>query len=127
MPLVFKLGKKILILALLLVTPLQGVAASLSHLQCSSPSSIENMNAGHHHDGGNDAAAPHQHDDGAGSNDGNDNGKSHAGHLSCHQCSAAMPSVTVAVFANTPPVFGPAIFSFPSLFVPEQPQRPPLA
>lgn len=122
-----KLGRKILVLALLLVMPLQGVAASLSHLLCSSPSGIEDMSAGHHHGGGNDAATPHQHNDGTGSNDGNDNGKSHAGHLSCHQCSAAMPSVTVAVFASTPPVFGSAIFSFPSLFVPEQPQRPPLA
>jgi len=123
MPLVFKLGRKILILALLLVIPLQGVAASLSHLLCSS--GIENVNAGHHHgDGGNDAA-PHQHDESTGSND--DSGNSHAGHLSCHQASPAMPSFPAAVFASDLPVFEPTIFSFPSLFIPEQPQRPPLA
>lgn len=125
MPLVFTLGRKILILALLLVTPLQGVAAPLAHLMCSSPSGVEHMNAGHHHGDSADHAAPHQHDDGAGSNDSSGNG--HSGHSSCHQASPAITNFPAAVFASAPPVFEPAIFSFPSLFIPEQPQRPPLA
>jgi hypothetical protein len=121
MPLVFTLGRKILILALLLVTPLQGVAAPLAHLMCSSPSGIENMNAGHHHGGG-DPAASHHHDDSTGST-----GDSHAGHSSCHQASPAMPSFPAVVIASAPPIFEPVAFQFPSLFFPEQPQRPPLA
>jgi len=120
MPLVFGLGKKILIMALLLVMPLQGFAASLSHLLCSSSSAAEQMLSSHHHDAGDDSIALHDHDDG-------NNGKSHAGHLSCHQLSSAIPSISTALSVGDPPVFEPAVFVFPSLFFPEQPQRPPLA
>lgn len=122
MPLVLRLGKKILIIALLLVMPLQGFAASLSHLLCSSSSAAEQTLSGHHHDAGDDSIAPHDRDDG-----GNDSGKSHAGHLSCHQLSSALPSVAVTVCASNLSVFVPTIFVLPSLFFPEQPQRPPLA
>lgn len=124
MPLVFKPGRKILILALLLVIPLQGVAAPLAHLMCSSPSGVEHVNAGDHHGGG-DHAASHHPDDSAGNT--GDSGNSHAGHSSCHQASPAIPSVSAAVIASALPIFEPVTFLFPSLFFPEQPQRPPLA
>jgi len=51
MPPVLKLGKKILIMTLLLVMPLQGFAASLSHLLCSSSSASEKPGPSHHHGG----------------------------------------------------------------------------
>lgn len=123
MPPVFKLGRRILVLALLLVMPLQGFAASLSHLLCSSSSAIEKTDSSHHHDGDGSEVTPHEHNDSGSSNDGN----SHAGHLSCHQLSSALPSVAVTICANNPPVFIPMTFVLPSLFFPEQPQRPPLA
>jgi len=121
MPLVFKLGRKILILALLVVVPLQGAAAPLAHLMCSSPSGVENASAEHQHGGGDNHVASHHHDDSAGSTD-----DSHAGHSSCHQASPAITSFPAAVFASDLPVFESAIIFFPSLFFPEQPQRPPL-
>ncbi|MBX9812177.1 MAG: hypothetical protein K2Y16_11295 [Burkholderiales bacterium] len=106
---------------MLLVMPLQGVAASLSHLLCSPPSAAEQMVSGHHHDVGGDNVTPHDHDDSSS----NDSSKSHAGHLSCHQVSSAIPSVTVAVFVSNLSVFEPAVFILSSLFFPERPQRPP--
>lgn len=123
MPLVFRLGKKILVMALLLVMPLQGFAASLSHLLCSSSSAIEKTVSSHHHGGDSNEGTPHEHNDSGSSNDNN----SHAGHLSCHQLSSALPSVAVTVSASNLPVFVPTISVLPSLFFPEQPQRPPLA
>lgn len=118
MPIVFRLGKILLIMALLLVMPLQGVAAALSHVLCSS--AAEQTLSGHYHDAGDNSIAPHDHND-------DNSGNNHASHLSCHHASPAMSSVTATIFASDPPVFEPAIFFFPSLFFPEQPQRPPLA
>jgi hypothetical protein len=108
------------VLTLLLVLPLQGVAATLSHLLCSSSPAVEHMSSGQHHDGGNDDGIAREHES-------SDTGPGHAGHLSCHQVSSAPPTLSVMVFAGDLPVYEPAIFSAPSLFVPEQPQRPPLA
>ena len=124
MPLVFRLGKKILIMALLLVMPIQGIAASVSHLLCASSSAAEpmDMGSGHHHDG---SVAAQEHDlEGSSSNNGND---THAGHLSCHQVSSAIPSITVLTFVGDLPVYHPPSFTSPSMFFPEQPQRPPRA
>ncbi len=121
MPPVFKLGRRILVLALLLVMPLQGFAASLSHLLCSSSSAIEKTISSHHHGGDSNDVTSHEHNDSGSSND------SHAGHLSCHQLSSALQGVAVTVCAGNLSVFVPTIFVLPSLFFPEQPQRPPLA
>lgn len=121
MPLVFRLGNKILVVALLLVMPLQGFAASLSYVLCSSSSAIEKTGSGHHHGGDGSDVTPHEHND-SGSSSNNSN--SHAEHL---QLSFALPSVAVTVRAGNLPVFTPTIFVLPSLFFPEQPQRPPLA
>jgi len=123
MPPVLKLAKKILIMTLLLVMPLQGFAASLSHLLCSSSSANEKPGSSHHHGGDSNEVTLHEHNDSGNSNDSN----SHAGHLSCHQLSSALPSVAVTVCAGNLSVFVPTIFVLPSLFFPEQPQRPPLA
>lgn len=124
MPPVFKLGRRILVLALLLVMPIQGIAASVPYLLCSPAPAAElmDMGSGHHHDG---SVAAQEHDyGGSSSNDGNNN---HAGHLSCHQVSSGISSITVLVFINNLTVYHPSSFSPPRLFFPEQPQRPPRA
>ncbi len=123
MPPVFRLGKKILMIALLLVMPIQGIAASVSHLLCASSSATEPMDtgSGHHHG---DSVAAQEHDHEGSSNDGND---THAGHLSCHQVSSGIPSITVLTFVGDLPVYHPSSFTSPNLFIPEQPQRPPRA
>ena len=120
---VFTFGRKILVLVLLLVMPLQGFAASLSHLLCSASSAIETTGSSYHHGGDSNEVTPHDHND---SDSGNSN-DSHAGHLSCHQLSFALPDIAVTVFAGNLSVFVPTIFVLPSLFFPEQLQRPPLA
>ena len=119
---VFTFGRKILLL-LLLVMPLQGFAASLSHLLCLPSSAIETTGSSYHHGGDSNNVSPHDHND---SDSGNSN-DSHAGHLSCHQLSSALPDIAVTVFAGNLSVFVPTIFVLPSLFFPEQLQRPPLA
>lgn len=124
-PSVLRLGNKILIIAMLLVMPLQGIAASLSHLLCALPSAAElmDMPSGHHHD---DSIAVQKHNhEGSGTND--DDNNNHATHLSCHQVSFGIPSITVLAFASALPVYHPSSLTSPSLFFPEQPQRPPRA
>jgi hypothetical protein len=113
MPPVFKLGRRILLLALLLVMPIQGIAAPVSHLLCPSSSAAEPLDMGSEHD-----------HEGSSSNDGNN---TPAGHLSCHQVSSGIPSITVLTFAGDLPVYHPSSLTSPSLFIPEQPQRPPRA
>jgi len=121
---VLKLAYKILILTLLLVMPIQGIAASVSHLLCESPASAEpsNPGSGNHH-GNNAAAQAHDHQDSA-NNEGNND---YAGHLSCHQASTGIPSIMVLTFVDDLPVYLPSSFTSPRLFIPEQPQRPPRA
>ncbi len=123
-PLVLRLVKKILILSLLLVMPIQGIAASVSHFICESPANAEpsTMTSNPHH--GNSATAQaYDHQDSANSDGNND----YAGHLSCHQVYSGMPSITVLTFANDLHVYLPSSFTSPNLFIPEQPQRPPRA
>ena len=116
-------SRKIALLLLLLLMPIQGIAASVSHLLCASSSAAEpmDMGSGHHHD---DSVAAQEHDHEGSSNDGNNN---HAGHLSCHQVSSGIPSITVLAFVSDLPVYHPSSFTSPNLFFPEQPQRPPRA
>jgi hypothetical protein len=118
-PAVMRLDKVILLLAVL-VMPLQGVAASLSHLLCPSHAAIELttlMHAGGQH--GDDGGVAHGHgDSGSTSSD-------QVEHLSCHQSAIAIPSVELAVFTGVLPVFEQVIVVTPDPFFPEQPRRPP--
>ncbi|MFN7085239.1 MAG: hypothetical protein ACK4N4_01275 [Burkholderiales bacterium] len=113
------IGKKILFLALLLLIPTQGIAASLSHVSCFQPADTEYA-ASHAH--ASDASAPlHHHDQ----NQGDSSAADYAGHLSCHQVSSGIPSAIVMAFADDLPAYHAASFSPPRPFFPEQPQRPP--
>ncbi|HSN40560.1 MAG TPA: hypothetical protein VLT92_10215 [Burkholderiales bacterium] len=112
----FRLGRKILFLALLLVMPLQGITASLSHLLCAPSSGMTHMDAGHHHDDGGNTLHPQ---------DGKSGATDHAGHLSCHQSPSGMPSIVVHALAGDLAIYNPSSFTSPDLFFPEQPQRPP--
>lgn len=114
----FKIGRKIFVLALLLVISAQGIAASLSHVFCDQPASAEHASPGHSH-GSDKSASPHQHNEG-------DYAADYAGHhLSCHQSSSGIPSMISIAFVDDLPVYQPSSFSSPRLFFPEQPQRPP--
>lgn len=110
--------KKLVLAAALLVMPLQGIAATLSVLLChggaQAHATHENGNEGHgmQYDGPSDPGVP------PGNN---------AFHPCCHYTVAAIPVYSLPA---APPDFSVRTFvpdSLHDLFIPEQPQRPPLA
>ena len=109
-------GKLVLVLALA-VMPLQGMAATLSFLSCQGDAqehAMHTQDPGHsmHHDG-------HPDEGGA------------TGHSLYHPCcnvtASAPPVMTLSAVPPDFPVRSFAPDSFHDPFVPEQPQRPPLA
>lgn len=122
--------KKIAVFALLLILPLQGLAAALMPFAClSAPEHNATAGAGAHHHA--TAEIPHQHDvpASASQNQSNEDGgnvQNHNGHLLCHLFSA-VPATVVVVAAADLPILVSSISIPLALFVPEQPQRPPRA
>jgi hypothetical protein len=115
-------SRKLVLALALAVMPLQGIAATLSVLLCHGEAQAHSSHAGDGHDHSTQAGSHHdQHpaDDGAGS--------SAPYHLCCHFTVTAPADVTLAptlsdfaVLAFTPDLLH-------DLFVPDRPQRPPLA
>lgn len=108
---------------MLLLLPLQALAASLSALTC-------HTGAAHHgavnestahaaaHDGyPHDPGAPHHHD--------GDPSVDHSGHLNCHHVFSGMPAANVLSVPSELPAFESSLSLLYTLFVPERPQRPP--
>ena len=96
--------RKLAALVLLLVIPLQGVAtSSLAILQCPP------VEAG-------TAYSPDSNDD---------SGIKPHDHIFCHQPVSGMPVIQAAGMTPDLPVFESSISLLSSLFLPEQPQRPP--
>jgi hypothetical protein len=120
--------KKLPVLLLLLVLPLQGVAAVLMPLACldAPRHSAAAVSGAHHHPA---AERSHQHDAFATASDdqSNENGginKNTSGHHLCHLFSAVLTTPSTVAAADLPELI--SSISLPSaLFVPEQPQRPP--
>jgi hypothetical protein len=114
--------KKLVLAAALAVMPLQGVAATLSVLLCHGDAQAHAA-----HDGGHDHGAQpgdHHHgqppvDDGAG------NGAPY--HLCCHFTVTAPVTVTLAMTLPDFPALAFAPAGLHDLYVPDRPQRPPLA
>ena len=109
--------KRLALAAVLLVMPLQGVAATLSVLPCRGDTQMHTMHAGGDHDRGTDQ------------NSGLDDGSTSGNSVDppCHNTVYAPLFVTL--LAATPDfparAFAPDTLYDP--FIPEQPQRPPLA
>jgi hypothetical protein len=100
------LVRKFAALVLLLVIPLQGVAtSSLAILQCPPVEAGMTYSSDSDDDSGN---------------------KSHD-HVFCHQPVSGMPVIRVAGMTPDLPVFESSISLLSSLFLPEQPQRPPFS
>jgi hypothetical protein len=102
--------------------PLQGVAATMLVLLCHGDAQAHAMHAQH---------ADDDHERGMHRHDGHpdEGGATHqaAHHSCCHVTASAPPVMTPGVVALGFPVGAPAPDSLHDLFVPEQPQRPPLA
>jgi hypothetical protein len=113
--------KKLVLAAVLSIVPLQGVAATLSVLNCHGDQGDARTHVMHSpgsadhggHQGG-------EHDEGGAS--------SHAAyHPCCNHVVSASPVVKSPAALPEFPVRAFAPDLLPDLFVPEQPQRPPLA
>jgi len=113
--------KRLVLAAALAVMPLQGMAATLSFLLCHGEAQAHASHAGGNHDHASQPDSHHEHpaDDGA------------AGgtlyHPCCHFTATAPASVLPAVTPMDFPVLAFSPDTLHDLFVPDRPQRPPLA
>jgi hypothetical protein len=105
--------KKFAVIVLLLL-PLQGLAATSSAFTC--------FSADAHHAVGVDA---HSHDGHFSHDRDDDTRKEHSGHLGCHHFFSAMPAAMAVTVPSELPAFQSSISLLFTLFVPERPQRPP--
>lgn len=110
-------GKFVVLLAFA-VMPLQGVAATLSVLFCHGEAQMHAM----HDQGSHDHGAPHDSHQDEGGTTGNP-----AYHPCCHYTVSVPSAVTLSVALLDFPVRAFAPDPLHDLFVPDQPQRPPLA
>ena len=115
--------RKLALAALLLVMPLQGMAAVVGPLMCSSDGhhSVQAA-AGDHEHGGSDHGSGHSHtgDSSGGTSDG-------AGHLGCHHAFFGVPVSFGQAARSDLPVFQTTLSLLATLHIPELPQRPPRA
>ena len=108
--------KTLVLAAALLVMPLQGIAATLSVLICDGEAQMHAMHA----NGGQDRGTHQDSNQDEGSASGN------SAYHPCHNTVSAPLFVTLLPAAPDFPVRAFAPDSLYDLFVPEQPQRPPL-
>lgn len=105
-------GKIVLLLALV-VLPLNGIAATFAVLPCHAE---HQANTVAHHDG---PGTSQQHD--------SDANNAFSGHFCCQNIVSGMPVAAPNTVIPDYPSFEVSISPLFSLFIPEQPQRPPLA
>lgn len=111
--------KKLVLVLALTVMPLQGVAATLSVLLCHGDAQAHAM----HDQGSHDHGAPQ--DDRQ--DEGGTTGNSSAYHLCCNITASASSIVTLPASLPDFPVRAFAPDPLHDLYVPDRPQRPPLA
>ena len=110
--------RKLVLVLALAVMPLQGMAATLSVLLCHGDAQAhavhtqDNQEHSMHHDGDPDEGGATGHS---------------AYHLCCNVTASAPPFMTLPAVPHDFPVRAFVPDSLYDLFVPEQPQRPPLA
>lgn len=114
----------IALLALLLVLPLQGLAAVIAPLNC--------LSTGDHHSTQTAGHASHEHDSShhgpSHHGSGEDPGTADvAGHMECHHVFSAVPMSFGAPARGDLPVFQATLSLLATLYIPELPQRPPRA
>ena len=112
--------KKLVLAAALAVMPLQGIAGALSAPLCHGEAQVHSAHASDGH-----AAHEGSHHDKHSGDDGAAGGS--VVHLCCHYVLSAPSAVTLPVSLPDFPVRAYAPDSLHDLFVPDRPQRPPLA
>lgn len=112
-------AKRFVLMLALAVLPMQGMAGAFANLTC--------------HEGVGDHAAKGVH-----ANGGHEDGAQHHGHTgdangpeldhsSCHPLTPVLLVVSLPATTTDFPVWAPASYALPDLFIPNRPQRPPLA
>lgn len=116
--------RRFLLMVLLMVLPMQGMAAAIHALACTpesghaSTAAADHSHAADQGHAAHDHGAPHQHPADTGDSD-------PASHQCCHHfSSAAAASLDNPAHVDLP-VFVSSISLLETLFFPEQPQRPP--
>jgi ABC-type Zn2+ transport system substrate-binding protein/surface adhesin len=126
---VSRLMRKWVLAAALAVMPLHGVAAALAILLCHGDAEVHAMHVsaaqGHDHEGHSHDAG-HQHDHGVTSDD-DSGGSGNFFHLCCNLTASVLPTVNLSVTLPDFPVHVFVPDPLHDLFIPDRPQRPPLA
>ena len=115
---------RLLLAAALAVMPLQGMAATLSFLLCHGEAQAHETHAGDGHDHGANGHAD-GHPDRHASDDGTAGSSLY--HLCCHFSVTTPADITLAVAPLDFPLLALSPERSYDLFVPDRPQRPPLA
>lgn len=111
---------KLVLIGLMLVLPVQGTAAAVAQILCSTEDHHAPQTQSHaQHDQG----TPHQHP----GDDGSNKGHEHSASLCCHHIVTGAPLGLVSAGTPDLPVYQSSLTPLISLFVPEQPKRPPRA
>lgn len=123
--------RKLVLAAALAVMPLQGIAATLTVLLCHGEAPAHGMHAATAaaHDHGDHAVAhAHGHASGTASHDeSGSSGSSASYHLCCNLTASVPHSIRIDATLPDFPVRAFVPDSLHDLYIPEQPQRPPLA
>lgn len=112
-------AKRFVLILALAVLPAQGIAASLTKLACHAGAGEQPAPIAHTHDGHQHGPQHDSHSD--------DSKGTEPEHLTCHHLTSALPVVTLAATVADFPVWAPSSHALPDLFIPDRPQRPPLA
>jgi hypothetical protein len=125
---VFARIRQYVLLALLLIIPIQAMAAVLHSISCAPQadrggvsSALEHADAGVHVHAGHHDGKSHKHGDNSSGGSGE-----HTQHQCCHHMSAAPASSGTAATTDLP-VFQSSVTLLELSFILEQPQRPPRA
>jgi hypothetical protein len=121
--------RKLVLAAALAVMPLHGIAATLTVLLCHGDSPMHGLHVAPvaSHDHGDHAAAHSQEHVGASHDESGADSNGASYHLCCNLTASAPPSIRIDTALPDFPVRAFVPDTLHDLFVPEQPQRPPLA
>ena len=111
--------KKLVLLLAIAVMPLQGIAGALSVLICHGEAQSHATHAQDDHDHGASPQGGHHDDAGTGGDLGY--------HLCCHHTASGVPVVFLPAATSALPAPATALLLLHDLFLPDRPQRPPLA
>ena len=111
--------KKLVLLLAIAVMPLQGIAGTLAVLICHGEAQSHATHAQHDHDHGVSAQGEHHDDAGTGGD--------LLYHLCCHHTASGITAAFLPAAMSDFPAPATALLLLHDLFLPDRPQRPPLA